>query len=323
MLQQVEHNPQKKLSIVVPCFNEAAGLDAFFQRLESVLTKLNRYTYEMICIDDGSSDATLEVLCQYAARNPHVIVIELSRNFGKEAALTAGIDAASGDAVIPIDADLQHPPEVIEEMVQQWEAGSDMVLAKRMSRESDHPLQRILTQWFYQLHNRISECQIPSNVGDFRLMDQRVVESLKRLPERKRFMKGLFAWVGFRQSMVEFVVEPRRSGKSSFNARRLWILALESITSFSTVPLAVWAYTGFTVAVLALIYGCWIVIKTLAFGIDVPGYASLLTAILFLGGIQLMGIGVLGEYIGRIYSESKQRPVYIIRQRYGGENPDA
>jgi glycosyltransferase involved in cell wall biosynthesis len=323
MLQTAGRHIQKKLSIVVPCFNEAAGLNAFFKRLEPVLIKLDNYNYEIICIDDGSNDDTLTVLCQYAAYKPYVTVIELSRNFGKEAALTAGIDIASGDAVIPIDADLQHPPEVIADMVQQWEAGSDMVLAKRVSRESDHPLQRILTQWFYYLHNWMSECQIPNNVGDFRLMDKRVVESLKRLPERKRFMKGLFAWVGFRQSVVEFVVESRKFGKSSFNARRLWILALESITSFSTVPLVVWAYTGFTVAFLALIYGCWIIIKTLFFGIDVPGYASLLTAILFLGGIQLMGIGVLGEYIGRIYSESKQRPVYIIRQRYGGQNPDA
>jgi len=317
------HSPSRCLSIIVPCFNEGNGLDAFFSRLEPILLKLQEYDYEIVCIDDGSHDNTLEVLCRHAASNPHIVILELSRNFGKEAALTAGIDATRGDAVIPLDADLQHPPELIIEMVKQWENGSDVVLARRKSRETDHPVQRLVTQWFYRLHNWISECAIPRDVGDFRLMDKRVVEAIKRLPERRRFMKGLFAWVGFRQSVVEFVVESRKSGKSSFNARRLWVLALEGITSFSTVPLAVWAYTGFTVAVLALVYGCWIIIKTLVFGIDVPGYASLLTAVLFLGGIQLMGIGVLGEYIGRIYSESKQRPVYIIIQRYGRENLDA
>jgi glycosyltransferase involved in cell wall biosynthesis len=311
------------LSIIVPCFNEGKGLNDFFGRLEPILLKLQEYHHEIICIDDGSDDDTLEVLCNHAMRNPHIVVLELSRNFGKEAALTAGIDAANGDAVIPLDADLQHPPELILEMVKQWRNGSDVVLARRQSRETDQLAQRLITGWFYRLHNRISECPIPPNVGDFRLMDKRVIQALKQLPERRRFMKGLFAWVGFRQSVVEFAVESRKSGKSSFNARRLWALALEGITSFSTVPLAIWAYIGFTVAGMALIYGCWIIIKTLAFGIDVPGYASLLSAILFLGGIQLMGIGVLGEYIGRIYSESKQRPVYIIRQRYGKKNVEA
>lgn len=319
-ISNTRYLPPLRLSIIVPCFNEGRGLDAFLRRLNAVLFELREYEHEIICIDDGSTDHTLEVLCRHAARNSRMMVLELSRNFGKEAALTAGIDAAKGDAVIPLDADLQHPPEVILDMIKHWEKGSDVVLARRKSRETDHPVQRIVTQWFYQLHNRIAECAIPKDVGDFRLMDKRVVEALKRLPERRRFMKGLFAWVGFRQSIVEFTAEPRATGKSSFSPRHLWILALEGITSFSTVPLAVWAYTGFTVAFLALIYGCWIILKTLVFGIDVPGYASLLTATLFLGGIQLMGIGVLGEYIGRIYSESKQRPIYIVRQRYGGEN---
>ena len=312
----------RHLSIVVPCFNEEEGLDAFFDRLELILRELPAYDHEIICIDDGSADNTLEVLRRHAARNSRIVILELSRNFGKEAALTAGIDMASGDAVIPLDADLQHPPELIKTMVEQWENGSDVVLARRQSRKTDHLFQRFITQGFYRLHNIISECEIPKDVGDFRLMDKRVVDALRQLPERRRFMKGLFAWVGFRHSEVEFTVEPRKTGKSSFNARRLWILALEGITSFSTVPLVVWAYLGFTVATVALFYGCWIIVKTLAFGIDVPGYASLLTAILFLGGIQLLGIGILGEYIGRIYSESKQRPIYIIRQRYGGNNPD-
>lgn len=303
---------------MVPCFNEADNLDAFFDRLNSALLKLQIYRHEIICIDDGSTDNTMETLLRYAAHDPRITILELSRNFGKEAALTAGIDAATGDAVIPIDADLQHPPELIVDMIREWENGNDIVLARRTSRDTDHFLQRWITQWFYRLHNHISECTIPRDVGDFRLMDKCVIEALRRLPERRRFMKGLFAWVGFKHTTLDFTVESRKSGKSTFSARRLWILALEGITSFSTVPLTIWVYTGFIVALLALIYGCWIIIKTLLFGVDVPGYASLLTAILFLGGIQLMGIGILGEYIGRVYSESKQRPIYIIRQRYDG-----
>ncbi len=319
----ISNRPPALLSVVVPCFNEAAGLDDFFERLERALSELANYHYEIICVDDGSQDNTLSILCEHATRNPRVIVLELSRNFGKEAALTAGIDFAQGDAVILMDADLQHPPELIVEMIQRWEEGFDTVLAQRQSRETDHIVQRMLTRCFYRLHNQISEYPIPPDVGDFRLMNRQVIDALKQLPERRRFMKGLFAWVGFRQCIVTFTAEARHAGKSSFNIFSLWKLALEGITGFSTVPLTVWAYTGFTVAALALVYGCWIIIKTLAFGIDVPGYASLLTAILFLGGIQLMGIGILGEYIGRIYSESKQRPVYIVRQRYGGESPDA
>lgn len=308
------------LSIVIPCFNEEEGLDALFERLENTLAQLNDFLYEIICVDDGSRDNTLAILCQHAARNRNIVVLELSRNFGKEAALTAGLDVALGDAIVPLDADLQHPPELIIEMVKQWKNGYDVVLARRTSRKTDHPFQRFITQKFYRLHNRISECAIPRDVGDFRLMDRRVVEALKQLPERRRFMKGLFAWIGFKQTTVDFVVELRKTGKSTFNPLRLWLLALEGITSFSIVPLAIWAYVGFIVAILSFLYGCWIVLKTLVFGIDVPGYASLLTAVLFLGGIQLMGIGVLGEYIGRIYSESKQRPIYIVRQCYGKQD---
>lgn len=305
------------LSIVVPCYNESAGLDAFFARLETALDALPHYTYEVVCVDDGSRDDTLAVLCRHAARNPRIVALELSRNFGKEAALTCGIDAARGDAVVPMDADLQHPPELLPELVRHWVAGSDVVMARRVSRQTDHALYRRGAGLFYALHNWMSDVVIPRDVGDFRLMDRTVVDALKRLPERRRFMKGLFAWVGFRQTTVEFPVAERTTGASSFNVRRLWGLALEGITSFSTVPLSMFAYFGFTVALLALLGGCWLVVKTLLFGADVPGYASLLTAVLFLGGIQLMGIGVLGEYIGRIYSEAKQRPVYLVRQRYG------
>ncbi|UZE95130.1 glycosyltransferase family 2 protein [Alkalimarinus alittae] len=304
------------ISLVVPCFNEGGSLDAFFFRLETTLNALTEYDYEILCIDDGSQDDTLTKLLCHAERNPCISVIELSRNFGKEAALTAGIDAAKGHAVIPMDADLQHPPELIDEMLSHWEAGSDVVLARRLSRDTDHSLQRLVTGWFYLLHNRISDCEIPRDVGDFRLMDRCVVDALKALPERRRFMKGLFAWVGFRQTVVEFEVESRHSGVSSFNTKKLWGLAIEGITSFSAVPLSVWVYAGVVISLVALVSGSWIIVKTLAFGVDVPGYASILVAVLFLGGVQLMGIGVLGAYIGRIYSESKQRPIYIVRNHH-------
>lgn len=310
------------ISLVVPCFNEDKGLDAFFSRLEATLNTLAEYDYEIICIDDGSQDDTLTKLLCHAARNSRISVIELSRNFGKEAALTAGIDAAKGHAVIPMDADLQHPPEVILEMLSYWEAGSDVVLGRRLSRDTDHSLHRWVSGWFYLLHNRISDCEIPRDVGDFRLMDRSVVDALKTLPERRRFMKGLFAWVGFRQAVVDFEVASRHSGVSSFNTKKLWGLAVEGITSFSNVPLSVWVYAGVVISLLALLGGSWIIVKTLAWGVDVPGYASILVAVLFLGGIQLMGIGVLGAYIGRIYSESKQRPVYIVRNHHVGVEGD-
>lgn len=307
----------KLISLIVPCFNEGAGLGDFFQRVEGVFDTLNDYSYQIVCVDDGSTDDTLLQLLEHSQRNPHILVIELSRNFGKECALTAGIDVANGDVVIPIDADLQHPPEIIVDMLDLWQQGNDVVLARRKSRLGDHPLQIWLTERFYRLHNQMSECEIPPNVGDYRLMDRKVVEALKQLPERRRFMKGLFAWVGFRQVVVEFNVAPRQTGQSSFNTRRLWRLALDGITSFSNVPLSIWAFCGVFIALLSFFYGTWIVLKTLMFGIEIPGYASLLTAILFIGGIQLIGIGVLGEYIGRIYSETKQRPIYIVRQKYG------
>ena len=308
---------RRTVSLIVPCYNEAACLDEFFARLKEVLAQHVTFDWQIVCIDDGSADDTLDHLQRHAQENPQLLVLELSRNFGKECALTAGLDFASGDAVIPIDADLQHPPELISEMLQQWQAGADVVLARRRSRETDHPLLRWFSKRFYHWHNRLAECDIPPDVGDFRLMDRRVVEALRSLPERRRFMKGLFAWVGFRQVTLDYDVAPRSAGKSSFNARRLWGLALEGITSFSTVPLTVWVWLGMLIAGLAMAYGVWVVIKTLVYGVDVPGYASLLAAVLFMGGIQLIGIGVLGQYIGRIYSEAKQRPVYLVRRIYG------
>jgi glycosyltransferase involved in cell wall biosynthesis len=307
---------RSSLTVIVPCFNEAAGLADFLARLEHVLDRLPNYSCEIICIDDGSTDDTLAQLRWHAQRNPCITVVELSRNFGKENALTAGLDLAEGDAVVPIDADLQHPPELIPQMLHLWEQGADMVLAKRKNRDDTGRMQRWLTGVFYRLHNRMAECHIPADVGDFRLMDRKVVASLRLLTERTRFMKGLYAWVGYKQVTLEFEVASRRTGHTSFNARKLWGLALDGIVSFSTLPLSLWVALGTLIASLSLIYGVWIIVSTLWFGVVVAGYASLLTAVLFLGGVQLIGIGVLGQYIGNTYKETKKRPIYLIRQLY-------
>ena len=240
-------------------------------------------------------------------------MIDLSRNFGKESALTCGIDYALGQAVIPIDADLQDPPELIGEMVTLWRQGFDVVLAQRSDRSVDHFLKRKTSEWFYRLHNLLAEVAIPPNVGDFRLMDRKAVEAIKRLPERQRFMKGLFAWVGFRQATIPYARETRQADESKFSGWRLWNFALEGITSFSTAPLRIWTYLGMVTAVAAFVYGAFLIGWVMLLGREVPGYASLITVVLFLGGVQLIGIGVLGEYLGRIYIEAKERPVYIVR----------
>jgi len=309
--------PAPTLSIVCPMYNEADGLDTFFGRLLPTL-EATRETFEILCINDGSRDSTLEQLRLCQQRHPGIRIVDLSRNFGKEAALTCGIEHARGDAVIPIDVDLQDPPELISEMLRVWRQGFDVVLAQRIDRSTDTPLKRKTAEWFYRLHNAIAEHPLPSNVGDFRLMDRRVIEALKQLPERRRFMKGLFAWVGFRQAMLPYVREKRHAGQSKFSGWRLWNFALEGLTSFSTVPLRIWTYIGGGIALLAFAYGLLIIGRTLILGRDLPGYASLITVTLFLGGIQLIGLGILGEYIGRLYGEAKGRPIYIIRDRYDG-----
>ena len=304
------------ISIVCPLYNEAQGVGAFFSRLMPVLDRVEE-AYEVICVNDGSRDGTLAALLAMRALHPSVRVIDLSRNFGKEAALTAGIDAARGDAVIPIDVDLQDNPELITKLVQEWKRGFEVVLAKRVDRRTDSFAKRLTAFLFYRLHNSISsEPLLPENVGDFRLMDRKVVEAIKQLPERRRFMKGIFAWVGFRSTTVEYTRDSRFAGKSRFSGWKLWNFALEGITSFSTAPLRIWTYLGLAVASLAFVYAGFIIMRTVIHGIDVPGYASLLAVTLFLGGIQLIGLGVLGEYLGRVYSEAKQRPIYIVRDSY-------
>ena len=303
------------ISIIAPCYNEEDTIEPFLRRIEEILTQINE-PYEIVFINDGSKDNTLNVLLNAKQNFKNIRIINFSRNFGKEAALTAGLDKARGEAAIPIDVDLQDPPELIKELVAKWREGYDVVLAKRADRTSDSFAKRVSADLFYKLNGKISNVDIPNNVGDFRLMSKRVVEALKQLPENQRFMKGLFAWVGFKTIAIEYVREKREAGQSSFNGWKLWNFALDGITSFSTLPLRIWLYIGALVSFLSFLYGSFIILKTLIFGVDLPGYASLAVIMLFLGGIQLIGIGILGEYIGRIYSESKRRPSYIIEGEY-------
>lgn len=304
------------ISVVVPFFNEERGIDNFFLELCTALDGIPNSVFEIICINDGSHDLTLAKLLNHASGDARIKVIDLSRNFGKEAALTAGLDHAMGDAIIPFDADLQDPPGVIALLVEKWREGYDVVIAKRADRTSDSYAKRSTAALFYRAINAISDISIPENAGDFRLMSRTTVEALKLLPENCRFMKGLFAWVGGRTAEIEYVRESRVAGSSKFSGWKLWNLALEGITSFSTLPLRIWTYFGGFTALFTFFYALFLIVRTSIRGVDVPGYASILTVVLFLGGIQLMGIGILGEYLGRIYHEAKRRPSYIVRKVY-------
>lgn len=310
------------LSVVVPCYNESASVNALFERLERVLDGLRArdasLSYEIVCVNDGSRDDTLARLIGHHQRNPAVKVVSFARNFGKEIALTAGIDHAQGDAVVPIDADLQDPPELIGDLVAKWREGYDVVYATRRSRAGETWLKKVTANTFYRVIDAMSEVAIPPNTGDFRLMDRRVVDALRHLPERNRFMKGLFAWVGFRQTAVLYDREPRYGGRSTWNYWRLWNFALDGITSFSMWPLKVWSYIGVCVSGLSFLYAVIVIVRRLFITPqDTPGYASLMAVILFLGGIQLISLGVIGEYLSRVYGEVKQRPLYLVRDRWG------
>lgn len=310
------------LSIIVPMYNEEEAMDGFFKRVQRVLQTVTP-SYEIICVNDGSRDLTLARLRQAAERDERIKVVNLSRNFGKEIALSAGLDHATGDAVIPIDADLQDPPEVIPLMIAKWRAGAKLVLAKRRDRSSDSWLKRVTANGAYWLFSKLTHPRIPQNVGDFRLMDRDVVNAIKRLPERSRFMKGLFAWIGYEAETVEYDREARSAGETKWNYWKLWNFALDGITSFSSLPLRVWSYLGFGVSLFAMAYLAFTVAKTVIFGLDVPGYASLMSVILFFNGVLLVGIGVIGEYLARIFTEVKARPLYIVSETIGIESSAA
>ena len=303
----------KTLSLVLPMHNEESVLEPLFARLDATLATLG-VAVEMVCVDDGSNDATLELLQARAATDPRLRVLTLSRNFGKEAAMTAGIDAATGDMLVPLDADLQDPPELIAQFVDLWEQGYDVVYGVRADRSSDTAMKRLTAGLFYGLFNAIADHPIPASTGDFRLMDRQVVEALKQLPERNRFMKGLFNWVGFRQVGVPYVRPERAAGETSWRYVKLFRFAIDGITAFTTAPLRIWTVVGLLSAVLALISAFGLILRVLIFGRDVPGYASLMVVFLFGFAVQMIAFGILGEYIGRLYEEVKGRPVYLLRQ---------
>ena len=309
------------LSVVVPVKNEEDAILPFVERVGSILEAVSAESgWEILFVDDGSTDATLAAIVAAHHRDPRVRALSLSRNFGKEAALSAGLDHARGSAVIPMDADMQDPPEVLPEMVAKWREGHEMVFGVRRCRISDGWAKRVTAGLYYRAHNAVSTNKIPENAGDFRLMDRKVVDVIRAMPERNRFMKGLFAWAGFKQASVEYDRVERETGKTKFNYWKLWTLALDGITSASTVPLRIWSYVGAVVALFALGYAGFIAVDTLFFGNRVPGYASIMTSVLFLGGVQLISLGVLGEYVGRILTETKQRPLYVVRDTVGIES---
>lgn len=301
-----------EVSLIVPCHNEAENLSALYGRVLAVMEQTGK-PWEMVCINDGSKDDTLEQLLALNQKDPRIVVIDLSRNFGKEAALTAGLDHARGDCAIPLDADLQDPPELIPELLAKWHEGFDVVNAVRLSRDGESWLKRASAHAFYRIINRMSDVDIPEDTGDFRLLSRPVLEAIRMLPERRRFMKGLFAWVGFRTASVHYHREPRYAGKTKWNYWRLWNFAVEGITSFSQVPLQLAAHLGLIVSALAFLYAVYLVIGTIVYGNPVKGYPSMMVTLLFLGGVQLIALGVIGEYLGRIYEETKGRPVYLVR----------
>ncbi|HWW64637.1 MAG TPA: glycosyltransferase family 2 protein [Sphingomonadaceae bacterium] len=312
------------LSMIVPVKDEESGIGPFVARVGAVLDGLHDPTgapirWEMLFIDDGSRDATLAAIHAAWRADKRVRGLSLSRNFGKEAALSAGLDNARGDAVIPIDVDLQDPPEVIGQMIDKWREGYEVVYGVRRNRASDSFPKRLTADFYYRAHNWLSSDKIPEHAGDFRLLDRKVVEVIRLMPERNRFMKGLFAWSGFRQAAVEYDRVERTTGQTKFNYWKLWTLAIDGITSASTVPLRVWSYIGGGIALVALLYALFLIARTLIHGGDVAGYPSLMVATLFIGGVQLLSLGILGEYVGRILVEVKRRPIYVVRERIGGD----
>ena len=311
------------LSLIVPVKDEEEAIRPFLRRVVPILQALpggdgDPIGWEILFVDDGSQDRTLAEIALANVDDGRIGAVSLSRNFGKEAALSAGLDHVHGDVVVPIDVDMQDPPEVIDEMLARWRQGFEVVYGVRRNRMTDSLPKRLTADLYYRAHNWLSDDKIPEHAGDFRLLDRRVVEVIRQMPERNRFMKGLFAWSGFRQTAVEYDRAERAHGSTKFNYIKLWKLAVDGITSASTVPLRVWSYMGALIAVVALLYALYLIGRTILYGIDVAGYASMMVAVLFLGGVQLLSLGILGEYVGRLLVEAKHRPIYVVRERIGG-----
>jgi polyisoprenyl-phosphate glycosyltransferase len=308
-LQARTHTPS--ISLVVPAYNEEAVLDAFYERASAVLKSLNT-PYEIVFVNDGSRDATLAILRRYAAQDGCISVVDLSRNYGKEIALTAGLDHCAGDVIIAIDADLQDPPELIPQMIDAWKEGYDVAYAVRTERDGESWLKRSTAHVFYRLLQSTGRVKIPVDTGDFRLMSRRANEAVQHMREHHRYMKGIFAWVGFPSKAIYYKRDARAAGETKIGYGKLWNLAVEGITSFTTAPLKLASYVGLSVAMLAFAYAAYVIYKTIRFGDPVQGYPSMMVIVLFLGGVQLVCIGILGEYLGRIFNEVKQRPLYFL-----------
>ena len=304
----------KTIAIIIPILDELKTIKLFYNRLKIVIESIKNHNFIICFIDDGSSDESSEVIKELIRIDSRVKLIILTRNFGKEAALTAGLDNVKADAFIPMDVDLQDPPELINEMISIWSTGVSLVLARRISRKNDTLFKRFTADIFYYIHNKFSSISIPRNVGDYRLMDKSVVDSIKLLPEKERFMKGIFAWVGYDFHIIDYERPKRSSGETKFEALKLLKLAKDGLFSFSVAPLKISSFLGYLGAIASFIYGAFIIVRTIYYGADLEGYASLITVILFLGSIHLIVIGILGEYIGRIFIESKNRPIYLVKK---------
>jgi len=302
----------KTITILVPAYNEEEVLDQLYSRLTGVFQGIPNYNFEILFVNDGSKDRTLDIIKEFRVNDKRISYVDLSRNFGKETAMIAGLDHAIGDAVIIIDADLQDPPELIPEMIKYWEQGYDDIYAKRRSRSGESWAKKWTAGKFYSLLKKTTRIPIQENTGDFRLLDRRCVEALKKIRETQRYTKGMFSWIGYNKKEILFDRDPRAAGETKWNYFKLMDLAIEGITSFTTAPLRLASFMGFTVSFLAFIYMIWIIIKTLMYGESVNGYPSMMTAILFIGGVQLISIGIIGEYLGRIFNETKQRPLYFV-----------
>ena len=304
----------RQIDLIVPVYNEEEAIPKFAEAISKVANSISPDKLHVIFVNDGSNDGTRKEIESLDSKAFKLTCLNLSRNFGKEAALTAGMHNSTGDAAIPIDVDLQDPPQLISELIADWKNGSDVVLARRISRRDDSVSKRVSAKLYYKILGRLSSTQIPENVGDFRLMDKKVVEAVNRLPETTRFMKGILSWVGFNVSYVDYVRGSRSSGKTKFNFRKLWTFGIEGVTSFSIKPLKIWTYLGLFVSLFSLAFAIYLVIRVLILGIETPGYASTMVAITLMGGLQLMGIGVIGEYLGRVFLETKRRPIYLISE---------
>ncbi len=306
----------KTVSLIIPVYNEEETITYFLEKIDIIINNID-YSFEIIFIDDGSKDRTLETLLKARQKDSRIKILELSRNFGKELAMAAGFHAASGDAVVPMDVDLQDPPELLSDFLRKWEEGYDVVLGVRRQRKSDTKFKRVTARLFYKIFNILCGKRLVPNVGDYRLMSRAALDALNSLPERVRFTKGLYAWVGFKQARVEYDRMSRVAGSSKWNAWKLWNFALDGITSFSTLPLRIWSYLGMIIALFGFGYAVLLIMRKLLFGADVPGYTSIMVVMLLLGGLILISLGIIGEYLGRIFEEVKGRPLFVVRRYIG------